>query len=154
MIYYSNQKEFKMKEALINLLNEDLKNEWKHHCFYLHNASTITGLHAREYKEFLIEQSKSELDHVSQFSDLIVGLGAIPTTFVNPFPTLTDAFEILEFAMKMEEEVVENYTKRIEQAEKLGGADGRWIVIFLESQIEDSRKDLDELKQILKSKIN
>jgi len=143
-----------MKEALINLLNEDLKNEWKHHCFYLHNASTITGLHAREYKEFLIEQSKSELEHVLQFSDLIVGLGGTPTSSVNPFPTLTDVTEILNFSLKMEEEVVENYTKRIEQAENLGGPDGKWISIFLESQIEDSRKDLDELRQILKSKIN
>lgn len=139
------------KEDIINLLNDDLKNEWKHHCFYLHNASTIIGLHSKEYKEFLVEQSKSELEHVLQFSDLIVGLGGVPNFEVNPFPTLSDVREILEYSLKMEEEVVENYTQRIEQAESLGGSDGRWIVIFLESQIEDSRKDLDELKQILRS---
>jgi bacterioferritin (cytochrome b1) len=138
------------KEELVDLLNQDLKNEWKHHCFYLHNASNITGIHAKEYKEFLLNQSKSELDHVSEFSDLIVGLGSSPTKVVNDYPSLTDTKEILEYALKMEEEVVENYTKRIEQAEQLGGVDGRWIIIFLEGQIEDSRKDLDELKQILK----
>lgn len=139
------------KEKLVELLNNDLKNEWKHHCFYLHNASTVTGIHLKEYKEWLIEQSKSELEHVSQFSDFIVGLGGIPTKEVNEFPTLTNVEEILLYAMKMENEVVENYVERIKQAEELGGVDGRWTVIFLESQIEDSRKDLDELKQITKS---
>lgn len=136
------------KEKMIELLNNDLKNEWKHHCFYLHNASTITGIHLKEYKEYLISQANSESEHVLEFSDMIVGLGGVPTKEVNEFPTLSDPIEILEYAKKMEEEVVINYISRISQAEEMGGVDGRWLVIFLESQIEDSRKDLDELKQI------
>ena len=139
------------KEKIIQLLNNDLKNEWKHHCFYLHNASNIVGIHSKEYKEYLVSQAESELQHVLQFSDLIVGLGGVPTKEVNDYPTLTDVEEIILYAASMEEEVVKNYVERIEQAEDLGGIDGRWLVIFLESQIEDSRKDLDELKQIIKS---
>lgn len=137
-------------QNLLNKLNDDLKNEWKHHCFYLHNASTVCGLHSLEYKEFLVEQAKSELDHVLEFSNLIIGLGGIPTKEVNLFPTLEDPIEIIKYAIDMEKEVVENYTNRIEEAENLGGVDGRWIVIFLESQIEDSRKDLDEMRKIIK----
>ena len=137
-------------EQMLKLLNEDLQNEWKHHCFYLHSASLICGLHAEEYREFLLDQAKSEMEHVLAFSDLIVGLGGKPTSLVNSFPSLSDVKQILQYSLEMEKEVVENYTKRIEQAEEMGGVDGRWLVIFLESQIEDSRKDLDRLKQILK----
>lgn len=138
------------KKEIVDLLNNDLKNEWKHHCFYLHNAGNIIGLHAKEYKEWLLNQATSEMSHVSQFADLIVGLGGEPGKEVNTFPSLKDPKEILTYAAEMEEEVVKNYVERIEQAESMGGVDGRWIVIFLESQIEDSRKDLDEIKQILR----
>ena len=32
-----NKPEFKpMKQEILNKLNDDLKNEWKHHSFYLH----------------------------------------------------------------------------------------------------------------------
>ena len=136
--------------AIVEKLNQDLKNEWKHHCFYLHNASNIVGLHAKEYKEWLVEQATSEMQHVVQFSDLIVGLGGIPTKEVNEFPSLSNPREILEYAAKMEEEVINNYYQRITDAEKINNLDSYWVVIFLEKQMEDSRKDLDEIRQILK----
>ena len=116
--------------AIIEKLNQDLKNEWKHHCFYLHNASNIVGLHAKEYKEWLVEQAASEMQHVVQFSDLIVGLGGTPTREINDFPSLSDPREILEYAAKMEEEVLDNYYQRISDAEKIN--------------------NLDEIRQILK----
>jgi bacterioferritin (cytochrome b1) len=139
-----------MKQEILNKLNNDLKNEWKHHCFYLHSASTIQGIDSIEYKEFLVEQSKEELEHILAFSDMVIGLGGIPTKEVNEYPTLNSTKEILQYALAMEEEVVKNYVERINEAEELGGVDGRWIVIFLESQIEDSRKDLDKIRQLLK----
>jgi len=139
-----------MMNAIVEKLNQDLKNEWKHHCFYLHNASNIVGLHAKEYKEFLLEQAANEMQHIVQFSDLIVGLGGSPTREINEFPSLSDPREILEYAAKMEEEVIGNYYKRISDADKSNSSDGYWIVIFLEKQMEDSRKDLDEIRQILK----
>lgn len=140
---------------LIALLNNDLKNEWKHFGFYLYHASAITGLHAHEYKEFLLEQAASEMKHVSQFSDMLTGLGTVPTVECNQFPLLTDAREILQYACDMEAEVVQNYTQRIAQLEEIKNtaetaAHKKWIEIFLEKQIEDSRQDLDHIRQILK----
>jgi bacterioferritin (cytochrome b1) len=140
---------------VVALLNGDLKNEWKHFKFYLHHASAITGLHAHEYKEFLLEQAASEMKHVSQFSDMLIGLGTVPTTDNNEFPFLTTARPILEYALDMEIEVVENYTKRIAQLDEIRNspetsAHKKWIEIFLEKQIEDSRQDLDHIRQILK----
>lgn len=142
---------------MVELLNADLKNEWKHLRFYTHHASAITGLHAHEYKELLTAQATSELAHVIQFSDLIIGLGGTPTTESNDFPQLTDPLEIMVYAIGMEDEVVLNYAKRINQLEQILNdaegrivADKRWIEIFLEKQIEDSRQDLDHFKQLLK----
>jgi bacterioferritin (cytochrome b1) len=136
---------------MVALLNNDLKNEWKHLKFYLYHASAITGFHAHEYKEFLLEQAASELNHVSQFCDLIIGLGGIPTNDSNYFPLLTHPQHIIDYACKMEAEVVENYTHRIASlAGFTPSADTKWIEIFLEKQIEDSRTDLDHLRQILK----
>jgi ferritin len=141
---------------VVILLNEDLKNEWKHMQFYLHHASAITGLHAHEYKEFLLEQAASEMKHVGQFSDLLFGLGAIPTTEINEFPKLTRVDEILRYAAEMEALVVANYTIRIAQLSTItfhapsDAADAKWLEIFLEEQIKDSREDLDHLKQLLK----
>jgi bacterioferritin (cytochrome b1) len=139
-----------MINALVERINQDLKNEWKHHCFYLHNASNIVGLHAKEYKEWLLEQAASEMQHIVQFSDLITGLGGSPTKEVNNFPSLSDPREILEYAAKMEEEVINNYYQRIADAEKINDLNSYWVVIFLEKQMEDSRKDLDEIRQMLK----
>jgi bacterioferritin (cytochrome b1) len=140
---------------IVTLLNEDLKNEWKHMQFYLHHASAVTGLHAHEYKEFLLEQAAGEMKHVQQFSDLLFGLGVTPTTEINEFSKLTSVKLILESAAAMEEEVVKNYVKRISQLSTIAFqsaaevADAKWIEIFLEEQIKDSREDLDHLMRIL-----
>jgi bacterioferritin (cytochrome b1) len=139
---------------LLAQLNDDLKNEWKHFKFYLYHASAVTGLHAHEYKEFLLEQAASEMKHITQFSDMLIGLGVTPTIVHNEFPKLQKPREILEYALEMEWQVVTNYAERIEQLPTIPrvallAVDLKWIEIFLEKQIEDSRQDLDHLRQIL-----
>lgn len=144
-----------IKNELIDVLNNDLKNEWKHHNFYLHNASNVIGLHSIEYKEFLLKQAASEMNHVSKFSDIIVGLGGLPTKESNEFPSLFEPSDIIEYAIKMEEEVIKNYVERIRILESLDGVDPYWVILFLEEQIQDSRQDRDEMVQMIKkSKIN
>jgi len=148
---------------LFEELNNDLKNEIKHMMFYLHSASNITGIESIEIKEFLLKQAASEMGHVGAFSDMLVGLGITPNKAGYDFPTLTKSKEILEYALQMELEVIKNYTNRIKWCENLGNTDSAnncnandkdvdysWIVIFLEEQIMDSRKDADLIKQLLK----
>ena len=52
----------------------------------------------------------------------------------------------------MEQEVVANYVQRMADARALGelDVDGNWVEIFLEGQIQKSREDIDEIKQLLK----
>lgn len=144
-----------MAELIANL-NADLKNEWKHLCFYLYHASAITGLHAHEFKEFFLEQAASEMKHVQQFADMLIGLGAEPVFGPNSFNKCSDVRAALAYAAEMEAEVVLNYTRRIEQLSEIPedatgaiAADKKWLEIFLEEQIKDSREDLDHIRQLL-----
>jgi bacterioferritin (cytochrome b1) len=143
------------KEKMLERLNNDLKNEWKHLRFYLYHASAVTGLHLEEYKELLLKEAAGEMSHVTEFSDLIVGLGGTPTAESNDFPFLTDPRDIITYALKMEEEVVANYVQRMKDASLMmetpgETVDGQWIEIFLEGQIQKSREDVDKYRQILR----
>ena len=144
-----------LMEDLMENLNNDLRNEWTHLTFYLHSASLVQGLHATEYKELLLKEANKELLHVGQFSDMLIGLGVSPmnlskSPFLEKVPSLTDPKAILAHALQLEEEVVANYCRRMHEAEACGGTDGDWVHIFLENQIQDSREDVDHLKQILR----
>ncbi len=88
--------------------------------------------------------------HVSQFSDVIIGLGGTATFESNDFEKYTNPKDIMEYAVKMEEEVVNNYVQRMKDADDLGGVDGTWLEIFLEGQVQASREDLDHFKQIVR----
>ena len=138
------------KENMIQLLNNDLKNEWKHLHFYLYHASAVTGLHCGEYKELFLNEASSEMKHVTEFSDLIIGLGGKATFESNDFGKFNNPKEIMEYAVMMEEEVVENYVQRMKDASELGGVDGTWLEIFLEGQVQASREDVDHFKQIVR----
>ena len=55
----------------------------------------------------------------------------------------------------MEEEVVDNYARRLfdlqnGKYEFLSLSDKTWLELFFEGQIEHSREDVDNLKQILR----
>lgn len=140
-------------DDLIKNLKSDLKNERKHMLFYLTNASTITGVHRQEYREFLLKEAASEMNHVQEFQDFIIGLGGkiedSDTGFYD-FPIFSDAESIIRYAYNMEMEVVRNYSNRIKESENLNDyALFKWVEIFLEKQLEHSRNDADNLKQIL-----
>lgn len=138
------------KQEMIDLLNADLRNEWKHLRFYLYHASAVQGLHCEEYKELFLKEAAGEMAHVTAFSDVIVGMGGSATHESNDFERFTNPKDILTYALAMEEEVVANYVKRMKQADELGGVDGTWLEIFLEGQVQDSREDVDHFRQIVR----
>jgi rubrerythrin len=148
------------KEEMVLLLVGDLTNEMRHMMFYLRNAATLQGLHRQEIRELFMEEAASEMKHVQEFQDLLVGLGVnfatvgekratwIDMNLVNSILIFTDPVPAVRYAMQMEDEVVENYTKRIKQAQELGGVDGQFIEIFLEEQLLHSRTDADNFRQL------
>ena len=144
-------------QEMVRTLNSDLGREYMHWHFYMNAAMRVTGLHRQEVQEFFLDEAKGEMAHVEEFGRLIVGLGGIPNTVVAPFRNdITDPKQLLTEALKFEDEVVANYVERMDQAIELqnnGGKDkvhGRFIEIFLEDQILDSRKDADHMREMLK----
>jgi bacterioferritin (cytochrome b1) len=137
------------RHEILKLLNEDLKNERMHLQFYLYHASAVTGLHAAEYREFLTDAAKGELEHVQQFQDRIWGLGGEPTLDSNAFPTFTFVEHILAHAHKIEQQVVANYATRIAQVQAWGEPESNYLSIFYEDQLQDSYEDAERMRRIL-----
>jgi bacterioferritin (cytochrome b1) len=139
------------RDELISLLNSDLRNERMHLNFYLYHASAVVGLHAHEYREFLIEAAKGELEHVLAFQDRILGLGGIVWPGANEFSRLERVEDVLSYAAAIEQEVVDNYTKRIAQLDHGRGAlpAAAYMQIFYEDQLQDSYEDGERIRRIL-----
>lgn len=144
--------------SFVEQMYEDLRNEWTHLQFYLYHASAATGLHAAEYKEFLTDAAKGELEHVQQFLDRLFGLGALPTVASGKaFPLFTDVQDILYHAAQLETEVIDTYAKRIAQLEILPveeipaiASTVAYLKVFYEDQLQDSYEDREKIMRLLK----
>ncbi len=138
------------KEEMITLLNGDLANERMHRDFYLWASSVCTGPDRLEGREFFTKAAESEMKHIQEFQDVIVGLGGDVCTNTATFPTGDTWTRILlQIALQIEDDVVAAYAERIGQAEELGGVDGKYLEIFLEEQLLDSRTDADNIRQMV-----
>jgi bacterioferritin (cytochrome b1) len=135
----------------VSLINEDLQNEWTHLQFYLYHASAVTGLHAEEYKEFLTDAAKGELNHVQQFLDCLHGLDfAQPCATGHSFATYTRIEDILIAAHRLEQQVVITYAARLQQLELLDDpVTAAYLKVFYEDQLQDSYEDAQHIKRIL-----
>lgn len=150
-------------EQLVSLLEGDLANEYAHWHFYMQAATAVRGLHRAEIGEFFSEQAASEMKHVEEFRRMIQGIktrrgipGGVAST-VAPFKSgMTCPRELLQAALEMEDEVVDNYVLRHSQAEEVASAsaedaaDATYVALFLEDQILDSRGDADNILEMLK----
>lgn len=140
-------------QDLISLLQDDLRNERKHHAFYLHSASMITGLHREEYREWFLEEAQDEFKHVEAFATLISRLGGIPGTVVNEFPTnLTAPLDILRYVVQMEQEVADTYAGRLRLTHEMETAAVARVHVFYEDQIADSQDTAWEVAKMITTK--
>lgn len=137
----------------VELMNKDLQLEWTHLQFYLYHAGAVTGLHAEEYREFLFEAAKGELNHVMQFTHRLFGLNyPRPTTLGHIFPKFTEITDILTYAIILETEVADNYAKRLNQLDLLvdeNPTTAAYLTIFYENQLEDSYEDCEKMRRIM-----
>lgn len=141
-----------LQEFLVHM-QEDLRNEWTHLQFYLYHASAATGLHAAEFKEFLTDAAKGELEHVQNFLDRLFGLECTPTvTSGVEFELRTDVRDILDAAVKLESEVIDRYAERIKQLDELDDfpSVAAYLKVFYEDQLQDSYEDREKIVRFLK----
>lgn len=137
----------------LQLMNSDLQNEWTHLQFYLYHASSIVGMHSAEYREFFTEAAKGEMQHVQQFLDRLFGLHFnLPNHTGTKFAICRNVESALVEAVRLEEEVVKNYTQRISQLDGLflsNPVESAYLKIFYEDQLQDSYEDCERIRQIL-----
>ena len=143
-------------EKMIQLLNEDLSNEYAHWNFYLQSATNVRGLHREEVHEFLLKEAQGEMEHIESFKRLIIGLGGEPRCQSAPFEEKKyDPRSIFEEALRMEDGVVARYVERLEDAQQLYAAgdrvNGKYIELFMEDQIMDSRGDADHIREMVRN---
>lgn len=151
-------------EAIFDLLAEDLSREYSHWNFYLQSATSVVGLHREEIGEFLLGQAKEEMAHIEEFKRVLHGLierrklnKSVPTKIAEFKNNINNPLEVLQESLRMEEDVVKNYVQRIQDACDLqeneneeDKIDGKFIELFLEDQIMDSRKDADNIRMMIK----
>lgn len=137
-------------QELVDLLQKDLTNERKHLAFYLQASVMVAGLHREELREFFLSEAKSELEHVEQFSELIVHLGGVPgTTVAEYISDLTCPVAILDYVVKMEQEVADIYAERLRQTHEMENSATAYAHVFYEEQILDSQKTAWEVSKML-----
>jgi bacterioferritin (cytochrome b1) len=138
-------------QELIQLIGQDLQNEWAHLQFYTHHQATARGMHSAMIQKLFEEEAISEMQHVTEFSKLIAQLGGEPVLHNNGVPgaRFSCIRAMLQHAHDMEVTVSQNYLVRIQQAEELGGVDGKLIQLFYEKQLEQSATDAAHYKQLL-----
>ena len=154
-------------EEFVALLSKDLANEYSHWHFYMQAATNVRGLHRQELSEFFSEQAEGEMKHVDQFRRVLQGLitrrgldAQVPNFVAHFKQGLSCPKALLRAALEMEDQVVNNYVTRTEQASSLqenGGKDrddGKYVELFLENQIMDSRADADNIREMLENAID
>lgn len=108
------------REEMIELLNEDLADEYQAVITYTIYSQTIKGAAYTHMAEELTKHAKEELGHALKLSRQIDYFGGVPTSVPKPVNAVTDAEDILRLALVHEHEAVSHYTQRIRQAEAMG----------------------------------
>ena len=75
-----------------------------------------------------------------------MALGGTPTTSVAPVPNAAGAKQMLENALRAEQDTIARYTRRIDQADRAGEVA---IKVELEDLIVDETRHRDDIRRVL-----
>ena len=137
----------KDREELLRGLNEDLRGEFQAVIMYRLFASMVQGPYRQELRQFFEAEIPEELTHAQILADKIVHMGGQPTTVPAQVKYTEDPKEMLQNALKDEEETVERYVERRDQAEACGEYG---LAVDFDDLIADETKHRDELRMMLK----
>lgn len=133
-------------DTLIKGLNEDLAGEYNAIISYLQYSAKVNGPYRPQLVDFLQAEIPDEQRHAQYLADKIASLGGEPTVEPKPVQVSDDTRQMLEFIYKAEKETVENYQKRIDQAEAVGETG---LKVQLEDMLSDETTHRDEVRKIL-----
>lgn len=133
-------------KKLIKGLNEDLAGEYNAIISYMQYSAKVNGPYRPQLVTFLQAEIPDEQRHAQYLADKIASLGGEPTVEPRQVKTSDDSREMLEFIYQAEAETVENYRKRIDQAEAVGEVG---LKVQLEEMLSDETTHRDEVKKML-----
>ncbi|MGN6033189.1 MAG: ferritin-like domain-containing protein [Thermomicrobiales bacterium] len=133
-------------QDLIDGLNQDLAGEYNAIISYIQYSAKVTGPYRPQIVAFFQSEIPDEQGHAQYLADKIASLGGQPTVEPRPVRVSDDTREMVQFIYEAEAETVENYRKRIEQAEAVGDIG---LKIRLEDMVSDESTHRDETKKIL-----
>lgn len=133
-------------QQLIDLLNQDLANEFSAIIQYTTYAAKVTGPFRPELSQFLLAEVADEQGHAKFLADKILVLGGEPTTQAAGVAHASTNKTMLEEVLKAENKAILAYTERAEQAAALGH---KALSLDLEDMIRDETRHSEELTKIL-----
>jgi len=130
------------REKLLIELNKDLEWEYAAAIQYIQHASIVTGAQYESIQKELIVHSQEEMQHALMLSEQIDFLGGVPTVNVEKIETSKNTLEMLKQDLAGEEQAIQRYKERIEQAELLKEYGLRRTIEDILIQEEEHKRDL------------
>jgi bacterioferritin len=134
------------RQALIDGLNHDLAGEYQTILMYVRYSTIVTGPYRRALRALFQTDIGGEPGHVQFLSDKIAALGGEPTSEPRPVPLADLPREMLEEALAVEEQSIEDYNSRIRQAEDFGDFG---LKTGLENQVAGKKRRKEKIELIL-----
>jgi bacterioferritin len=108
------------REALIDLLNEDLAREYQAIISYVVYSQVLKGAEYMNIAAELEVHAAQELQHALIIAGQIDYLEGMPSVMPKPVKTSEKAADMLRFDLDNENETIRNYSLRVRQCEALG----------------------------------
>ena len=134
------------KATLLEGLNQDLRGEFQAIIMYRLYASMVQGPWRQDLRAFFANEIPEELTHAQILADKIAAMGGTPATEPLPVKVVKDAKSMLETALAAEEETIERYVQRREEATAAGE---HGLAVNFDDLIADETNHRDEIRQIL-----
>ena len=130
------------KQELVARLNEDLGLEYRSMIQYIQHVATLKGLEVQSVVAELKTHLGQELQHATTLAEQIDFLGGVPSVTVPSVPTQTELRPALELDLQIEEQQLQRYRERIEQATEMGLPDVSEALRPLLVQTQEHVRDL------------
>lgn len=130
------------RTQLTQLLNEDLASEYRSIVQYNQHVATLKGLEVQSVVAELKQHLGQELSHAMILAEQIDFLGGVPTVDVPSIRTVTDTQGALQLDLDLEQQQLERYRERIQQAQELGLPDVAEALRPLLEQTQEHVRDL------------
>jgi bacterioferritin len=134
------------QRQLVELMNQDLGTEYRSIVQYVQHIATLKGLEVQSLLTELRQHLAQELNHAMVLAEQIDFLGGVPTVAVPAVPSATDTQHALQLDLELEEQQLQRYRERIEQAQELSLPD---VAEALRPLLEQTQEHVRDLRSAL-----